>query len=91
MRTIQAMALAAVAALSMTPEPPAPPVAGPTISGPAISGPSSTRSDQQLAATCPKTGEQTSGMNKICFYNCVGSMAAITVGAAQLCPLFIQG
>ncbi len=86
MRTIQAMALAAVAALSMTPEPPVPPVAGP-----AISGPSSTRSDQRLAATCPKTGEQTSGMNKICFYNCVGSMAAITVGATELCPLFIQG
>lgn len=40
--------------------------------------------------TCFKTGEQTSGLNKICYYNCVGPEAAITVGAAQLCPLTIN-
>ena len=28
---------------------------------------------------CLKTGEKTSGLNKICFYNCAGSEAAITV------------
>ena len=37
-----------------------------------------------------KTGEQTSGMNKICYYNCLGSTAAITIGAVQLCPLTIE-
>lgn len=30
---------------------------------------------------CFKTGEQTSGMNKICYYNCLGSAAAITIPA----------
>lgn len=44
----------------------------------------------RLAATCLKTGEETSGMNKICYYNCTGSSAAITIGAAQLCPLTID-
>ena len=86
MKTIQAMALAAVAALYMTPEPSAPPVASP-----AIAGPTSNPADQYLAVHCPKVSEQTSGMNKICFYNCVGSMTAITIGAAQMCPLMIQG
>jgi hypothetical protein len=64
----------------MTPEPSA-----------TIAGPTSNRADQQFAMMCPKVGEQTSGMNKICFYNCVGSMTAVTIGAAQLCPLSIQG
>lgn len=45
---------------------------------------------KQLAATCFKTGERTSGMNKICYYDCLGSQAAITVGAAELCPLSIR-
>ncbi len=35
---------------------------------------------------CFKTGEQVSGMNKICYYNCGGSPAAITVKAFKLCP-----
>lgn len=81
MRASVAMALAAVAALATAPAPPLAKVAGPT----------SERADQQLAVNCPKSGEQTSGTNKICFYNCVGSMTAITVGATQLCPLSIQG
>ncbi len=42
------------------------------------------------AVTCFKTGERTSGMNKICFYNCLGSEAAITIGAVELCPLSID-
>ena len=42
-----------------------------------------------VSVTCFKTGEQTDGLNKICFYDCVGSAAAITIGAAQLCPLTI--
>jgi hypothetical protein len=40
--------------------------------------------------TCFKTGEKTSGMNKICFYDCLGSEAAITVSAVELCPLSIK-
>ena len=44
----------------------------------------------QLAVTCFKSGEQISGQNKICFYNCLGSKAAITIKSFQLCPLNIN-
>jgi hypothetical protein len=44
----------------------------------------------RAAVTCFKTGEKTSGFNKICYYDCLGSEAAITIGATQLCPLTIQ-
>jgi hypothetical protein len=44
----------------------------------------------QIAATCFKSGEQTSGMNKICYYDCMGSQAAITIKSVQLCPLSIN-
>lgn len=40
--------------------------------------------------TCMKSGEAVSGMNKICYYNCLGSAAAITKEAVSLCPLCIQ-
>ena len=43
------------------------------------------------AVTCFKQGEYTSGFNKICIYNCVGSERAITIGSTQLCPLTING
>ena len=42
------------------------------------------------AVTCFKSGEQTSGMNKICYYNCNGSTAAMTISSVSLCPLTIQ-
>ena len=42
------------------------------------------------AVTCFFQYEQTSGMNKICIYNCMGSSAAITIGATGLCPLSIN-
>jgi hypothetical protein len=42
------------------------------------------------SVTCFRTGEQVSGMNKICYYNCLGSAAAITISAVSLCPLSIQ-
>lgn len=42
------------------------------------------------ALTCFKSGEQISGINKICYYNCAGSSAAITVSIASLCPLTID-
>ena len=46
----------------------------------------------QVAAntTCFATGEQISGMNKICFYDCLGSAAAITISSISLCPLSIK-
>lgn len=45
----------------------------------------------ELAAVCFKSGEQLSGMNKICYYNCMGSTVAITISSVQLCPLTING
>lgn len=44
----------------------------------------------EVAVMCMKKGEYTSGMNKICVYDCLGSDAAITVGAVDLCPLTIN-
>ena len=35
-------------------------------------------------------GEETSGMYKICYYDCLGSEVAITIGAVELCPLSIE-
>jgi hypothetical protein len=40
--------------------------------------------------TCFARGEQASGMNKICYYDCLGSARAITQSAVSLCPLTIQ-
>lgn len=40
--------------------------------------------------TCFFKREETSGMNKICYYDCLGSLTAITIGSAQLCPLTIK-
>jgi len=34
--------------------------------------------------------ERTSGMNKICFYDHLGSEVAITISAIALCPLTIN-
>ncbi len=41
-------------------------------------------------ATCFKKGEVRSGMNKICYYDCMGSEAAITISSVALCPLSIK-
>lgn len=46
-------------------------------------------SQKAHAVVCFKTGEQISGMNKICFYDCLGSTAAITISSVSLCPLTI--
>ena len=40
-----------------------------------------------VAAGCMLKGERTSGMNKICYYKCLGGERAITIGATELCPL----
>ena len=42
------------------------------------------------AVTCFLTGHRTSGMYKICYYNCLGSTVAITIKSTQLCPLTIK-
>jgi hypothetical protein len=39
---------------------------------------------------CFYDGETTSGMNKICYYNCLQSLAAITLGFVDICPLSID-
>jgi len=39
------------------------------------------------ALACFLQGQQTSGMNKICYYQCVSGTKAITVDAVELCPL----
>tara|TARA_R110000823_G_scaffold313844_1_gene441957 strand:+ start:7115 stop:8113 length:999 start_codon:yes stop_codon:yes gene_type:complete len=40
--------------------------------------------------SCNKTGESTSGTNKICYYNCMGSTKTINVGSMQFCPININ-
>jgi hypothetical protein len=44
----------------------------------------------QIAMVCFYDSETTSGMNKVCYYNCVGSLAAITLGFAEICPMSIN-
>lgn len=44
----------------------------------------------QAREMCFSSGEKTSGLNKICFYNCPSGEASITIGATQLCPLSIK-
>lgn len=43
-----------------------------------------------VAVTCFSAGEQEAGMNKICYYDCLGSTVAITISAIGLCPLTIN-
>lgn len=40
--------------------------------------------------TCFSRGERQSGMNKICFYDCLGSGHAVTQSAVSLCPLTVS-
>lgn len=41
----------------------------------------------KVALLCFSKGEQVSGMNKICYYDCAGSTVAINVKSFELCPL----
>jgi hypothetical protein len=52
--------------------------------------PNQTCVDDVYAVICFKSGKQVSGMNKICYYNCLGSTAAITISITTICPLSIQ-
>ena len=47
---------------------------------------------QELAALaqCFNTGQETDGMYKICYYDCLGDRVAITIRATKLCPLSIE-
>tara|TARA_B100000886_G_C20038462_1_gene332826 strand:- start:180 stop:323 length:144 start_codon:yes stop_codon:yes gene_type:complete len=42
------------------------------------------------AGTCFFSHEETSGMNKICYYDCISGTKAINVSAVSLCPLSIS-
>lgn len=44
---------------------------------------------EMYACMCFFKYERTSGLNKICFYDCCGSERAITVSSVTLCPLSI--
>lgn len=44
----------------------------------------------KVAAMCFFKYEQVSGMNKICYYDCLGSLTAITISSTSLCPLNIN-
>lgn len=44
----------------------------------------------KVAGTCFSSGEQISGLNKICFYDCVSGGKAITIKSVQLCPLTVS-
>ena len=35
-------------------------------------------------------GESTQGLNKVCYYDHLGSIVAITVEATDICPLTIE-
>jgi hypothetical protein len=48
------------------------------------------QSQIQLAAYCPKQGEQRTGQNKICYYRCLSGTVAITISAFSMCPLSID-
>lgn len=43
-----------------------------------------------FAGTAFLKGEKTSGFNKICFYDNLGSEVAITIKSTDLCPLTIE-
>ncbi len=58
--------------------------------GDVLTEPNQSNPEERLAVTCFITGEQISGLNKICYYDCVGSAYAITIRAAALCPLTIR-
>lgn len=39
---------------------------------------------------CFNTGERISGLNKICYYDCLRGEVAITIDSYKLCPISIQ-
>lgn len=53
-------------------------------------GQAQTPEASRVGILCLKSGEQISGQNKICYYNCAGSEAAITIKSYELCPMSIN-
>lgn len=49
-----------------------------------------TKPELHAAVSCFKSGEQISGMNKICYYDCLGSQVAINISSVSICPLTIN-
>ena len=41
----------------------------------------------QVAEFCSLTGSEVSGLNKICYYNCVSGRKAITIAGWSVCPV----
>lgn len=39
---------------------------------------------------CILTGERIDGLYKICYYDCPGGTAAVTIASYELCPLSIE-
>ena len=52
--------------------------------------PQSSPPEVQIAMTCFLESEQESVTNKICVYDCLGSLAVITIPVTKLCPLSIK-
>jgi len=42
------------------------------------------------AIACFYQSEQISGMNKICYYQCINGTRAITISSVSLCPLSLN-
>jgi hypothetical protein len=42
------------------------------------------------AETCYHKSDEVQGLNRICYYSCPSGEAAITIKAAQVCPLSIK-
>ena len=40
----------------------------------------------KMSLLCTKSGQQTSGLTKVCYYDCGGAEGAITVKAYDSCP-----
>jgi hypothetical protein len=58
-----------------------------TLSAPAIAEqPPRIAKPSRAAVFCTKSGEQTSGLTKICYYSCASSEGAIAVKAYDHCP-----
>lgn len=58
--------------------------------GNSLGGPSPSPGTSSSGGTCFKKSEATSGFNKICYYDCLGSLTARNIGSAELCPLTIE-
>lgn len=60
------------------------------LSVPAPSQSARSTPERANALTCYARGERISGMNKICYYDCLGSAHTVTQSSVSLCPLSVQ-